>query len=235
MELFVGDDFENSMLKFRQIGDFLLDKTNKFIQHKFQNPANGSIPGKYPGFGDNDKMFASKGKFSNRIDNISHAHLTSDISIVYRISGNGLYLYGVYNHDTIGTGQPPNRNRQEQSVEKWSNTSFKAVPANAFATSDKKPAQPEKSKSAPSSYAPKAKPTVQAVVDKILPLVQKADRAYPQRNLLAQYQSAPNKQAFASVVAKEVRTIQDIRQQGRTLYPNQIEYFQTLYNIAKEL
>ena len=58
---------------------------------------------------------------------VRHAHLTSDISIWYRVHGKNptlIDLYGLYSHDDSGTGQPANIRRQKNFIQRMSNTSF---------------------------------------------------------------------------------------------------------------
>lgn len=59
-----------------------------------------------------------------------HAGLTHDVFIVYTISGknpNIITLYGVFTHDQLGTGNPPNQKRQSQAAKQMNNQdTFKA-------------------------------------------------------------------------------------------------------------
>lgn len=68
-----------------------------------------------------------KGVFREKIPGIWHAHLANDINIVYRISGRNptlIYLYGMFSHETLGTGKPSNPNRQKQSTQRFTQQSF---------------------------------------------------------------------------------------------------------------
>lgn len=60
-------------------------------------------------FGSSDKPFSKSGNYSG----FSHAHLNHDLSIVYKIDGNKMYLYGIFSHDDLGTGTPANINKQK--------------------------------------------------------------------------------------------------------------------------
>lgn len=66
----------------------------------------------------------------------NHAKLTSDVSIVYTLTGNNpreLKLFGVFTHDDIGTGQPRNMRKQQSFATKMGNqTDFKSVPPESF-------------------------------------------------------------------------------------------------------
>jgi len=198
-----------------------------------KHPANGSAPGIHPPFGSNDKQFHTTGHFGNAIRGISHAHLTHNISVVYRISDDVLELYGIYTHDDIGTGQPPNVRRQDSWADRWNNSV-----SEPFSTSDLAPSPSKSSTATVASkqssvvYTPKAKSTVPTITDRVLPLVQRAQETYPQRNLLSKYQSS-NMQEFMTVLAGEVRYLQSIRRDGGRLYANQLEYLSILQDIAK--
>ena len=42
----------------------------------------------------------------------------------YKISGNVLYMYGVFSHDDLGIGQPANKNKQKSMGDKFNNQIF---------------------------------------------------------------------------------------------------------------
>lgn len=88
-----------------------LEKLKDFLATKRSNLTNK--------FGSNDKLFAGDGIFQNNVPGLAHAHLTHDLSIVYRVRGNQLELYGIYNHDSLGTGQPPNINRRKSMATRF--------------------------------------------------------------------------------------------------------------------
>jgi mRNA-degrading endonuclease YafQ of YafQ-DinJ toxin-antitoxin module len=75
-------------------------------------------------FGASDKPFRSSGNFISAIPGLRHAHITFDLSIVYRVEGNQVFLYGFFTHDELGTGQPANINRQKSAATRFSNTRF---------------------------------------------------------------------------------------------------------------
>ena len=104
--------------KLRSGGKKLADRFEEFLKTKKQNAMQP--------FGKVDKPFAGDGFLRNAIPNetLIHAHLTHDISIIYSISGKDpriLKLYGVYSHDEMGTGQPPNIKKQKQLASRLSN------------------------------------------------------------------------------------------------------------------
>ena len=75
-------------------------------------------------YGASDKPFKSMGSFGTRVSGLSHAHLSQDISIVYKIENGKIYLYGFYSHDQLGTGQPANINKQQSMATRFSNMNF---------------------------------------------------------------------------------------------------------------
>ncbi len=101
----VGPEFETTFKKFKQAGHGVrLQKAlEKFQALKSANPQQQ--------YGASDKPFKGKGNFSS----LSHAHLTHDISLVYRWDHDEreFKLYGFYTHDDLGTGTPPQLAKQE--------------------------------------------------------------------------------------------------------------------------
>lgn len=75
-------------------------------------------------FGSSDKPFKTFGNLDNAVPGLRHAHLTFDLSILYRVEGNQVFLYGFFTHDDIGTGQPPSMNRQKGMGSKLANQTF---------------------------------------------------------------------------------------------------------------
>lgn len=225
--------FDDLVGNFRNQLDRILVGINDFINFKKEHPANGSVPGIHAGYGDSDKRFRSGGHFTNKISGISHAHLTHNISIVYRIESGILYLYGLYTHDDIGTGTPSNVNRQNQMATRWSNTNFKELEPSSLSpkqTRDVEATVPTKTNQP--NYQPKSKQPQQ--VSKLEQLIMNADSNWSQRNFLEKYRSNPTKEALSNLIRAEMGYINSIRQRGN-LYPNQIKYVQSLLNIAKEL
>ncbi len=221
--------------------DRLKKQLGAFIKWKNEHPVNGSIPGKMPGFGDSDKKFRSGGNFDNRMPNIAHAHLTHNLSIVYYVDRetNTLRLYGVYSHDDIGTGSPPNINRQQQMATRWTNMRFDASePPSALQTDKFKPDQtttkPSVSTGKP-DYTPKPKPvaTPKPVVnkpsepDRTLQFANDLEKFYPQRNLFNRLRQANSKQERLGVLTSEMAYMDLIRKRN-ALYPSQQKYYQGL-------
>ena len=81
----------------------ILNKIEEFKLFKYKNPL--------AQYGGSDKSFASTGVFKQYLPKSMKAHLSSDISIIYELSGRNpttITLYGVFTHAALGTGQPPN-------------------------------------------------------------------------------------------------------------------------------
>ncbi len=74
-------------------------------------------------YGSNDKGFSPTGTFKQYLPKARKAHLTSDISIIYELSGKNptvVKLYGVFTHAQLGTGQPANIKIQKNMAKKLS-------------------------------------------------------------------------------------------------------------------
>ena len=81
----------------------LSGKIEEFIATKKHNPLQR--------FGASDSQFSNDGPLGKL--KISHAHLTHDVSILYRIKGSPatIYLFGLFSHKESGTDKNnPNRN-----------------------------------------------------------------------------------------------------------------------------
>jgi hypothetical protein len=81
----------------------LADKLAEFILVKTQNPTQR--------FGSSDSQFTNDGALGKL--KISHAHLSHDVSVLYRIKGKPptIYLFGLFSHKESGTDKNnPNRN-----------------------------------------------------------------------------------------------------------------------------
>lgn len=102
----------------------LFDKTfakaTKQVQSKFKDFVNWKKDHPHEKFGSSDYAFSRGGHLSG----FSHAKLNFDVSIVYKVDKDIIYLYGVFSHDDIGTGQPANINKQDSAAAKFSNQVF---------------------------------------------------------------------------------------------------------------
>lgn len=239
MKILAGNDLFRTLNLYTNQRALLIRKLRDFLQFKERSPYNGRAPDGAR-YGGTDYMFRTDGKFS-AMRGIAHAHLTGDISIVYRIDGDTIRLYGVYTHDAIGTGQPPSTNRQEQNLEVWKNTDFSDFEAGALGSEpEEAPAEPKskpKRGGSPASYAPKPKATPPNPYPRLQQLIQDADSQWPQRRLLDSSSAVgfSNKAGIENILRSEMSYIRMLQQRRVQFFPNQLRYINALNAIAKEL
>ena len=233
-----GPDSElaKTLDKFSGQKDTLKKELIKFINFKNQYPFNGSLPGKIPGFGDSDKKFRSGGKFDQQLPNLSHAHLTHNLSLVYFLDRETqtLRLYGIYSHDDLGTGNPPNTNRQIQMGQRFANMKFDASePPTAIQQTDKIKQDAKKPAGTKPDYTPKpkpqqpSKPQQPVEADRTLQFANELDDMWPQRNIFNKLKQATTQQEKISELTREMAYMDMIRKR-HALYPNQQKYLQGL-------
>lgn len=90
----------------------IADKFKEFIKVKSTDPM--------AQFGAKDKHFNGAGNLSGFI----HAHLTKDISLVYKRHGKNptiIDLYAIASHAELGTGEPANMKQQKNISKKMDN------------------------------------------------------------------------------------------------------------------
>jgi hypothetical protein len=78
-------------------------------------------------FGSSDTMFIAAGPLGKAVPGLKHAHLSRDISVIYRIHGKDprlCDLYGLFSHRDLGTGTPANAKKQKNMASSFSNTKF---------------------------------------------------------------------------------------------------------------
>lgn len=90
----------------------LKEKLASFLELKLQNHM--------AAYGSSDKHYSGSGQFGSLGLGLKHAHLTHNVSVVYRVHGNPptIDIYGLYTHDESGTGNPPNTRRQKALASK---------------------------------------------------------------------------------------------------------------------
>jgi mRNA-degrading endonuclease YafQ of YafQ-DinJ toxin-antitoxin module len=91
-------------------------KLQEFIKQKSADPMSR--------FGAKDQHFVAG---VLRDSGLIHAHLTHDISILYKRHGKNptlIDLYAIASHDELGTGQPANLKKQKSIVKVASNQEF---------------------------------------------------------------------------------------------------------------
>ena len=74
-------------------------------------------------WGPTDRQFVGDAPLGN-IGGLRHAHLTPDISIIYKVVNRTIFLYGFYTHDELGTGTPPKIPKQKTAATRFQNTRF---------------------------------------------------------------------------------------------------------------
>ena len=101
----------------------LINTFNDFRKVKEQNPNQQ--------FGSSDTSFNSNFPLGLSVSKLRHAHLTRDLSVCYTVTGKDptvIKLYGIFKHDELGTGTPPNTKRQKSIGTTMSNQDFEPMP-----------------------------------------------------------------------------------------------------------
>jgi hypothetical protein len=235
LTIYANDELFKTISLYSNQKSVIVNKLKEFIAHKIKYPVNGYVPKQIPGYGSSDRKFIPGGHFDQAVNGIAHAHLTHNISIVYLIEGDKLHLYGVYTHDAIGTGNPPNIPRQKSAAARWSNMSFDAPldtrlldePAPAAEPAIVKPDKPVKPKV---DYTPKPKtqPAAKPAEDATAALAKKVDAFWPQRALFDKLSRAESKAEAVNIISQEAQYISAIKQRGQKIYPNVMDYFKGL-------
>jgi mRNA-degrading endonuclease YafQ of YafQ-DinJ toxin-antitoxin module len=68
-------------------------------------------------YGGKDYPMTGKGPLSG----IKHAGLTNDVSVMYEIKNNTIFLFAIGSHDDLGFGRPNNIKKQQSLVKKINN------------------------------------------------------------------------------------------------------------------
>lgn len=238
-----GTELEATLNKYTDRKESLKAELKEFILDKQANPYNGTGPtGR--GFGNSDKRFISGKIFNNAVPDISHAHLTHNISIVYKIEDNTLYLFGVYTHDDLGTGQPQNINKQKGKAASFANM---LKNKKDFSKSDTSILDPrvkqqvvQKQATAKPDYSPKAKVQPQAPQKsqkqiELEKLSVNVDKQWPDRNFKTKFTNCGNDiKKIADLIQSEVQYLAQIKSRGN-LYPNQLRYYSELQRLYQSL
>lgn len=92
------------------------ESIKKFITAKRQDPL--------ASYGGSDTHFVGNGPFGGL--KLKHAHISQDLSIVYRVHSKPtiLDLYGVFSHKELGTGNAPNVKTQKIMAKKFATQTF---------------------------------------------------------------------------------------------------------------
>jgi hypothetical protein len=207
----------------------LKNKLSQFVQVKSQEPT--------ASFGSSDKPFKSGGFFTNAIPKLRHAHLTHDLSLVYALEGGAdpvIRLYGVFSHDDLGTGNPPNKNRQRSMASQLAGQTF-AGQLGPLSKSVEPAAQPKIGTARP-DYTPRSTPASMSPKSTVTlsQSVAAADRAWPQRNLARQFDSAGSQQERLALINRELAYLEAIVKKHQ-LYPNQAQYAKQVIGLFKSI
>jgi mRNA-degrading endonuclease YafQ of YafQ-DinJ toxin-antitoxin module len=116
-----GPDWEACKAKYAKAGKWgrMLKQYERFLIAKMSNPT--------------QMWNASDKRASNALSNFYKAHLTHDDSIIYTYDqqSNLIRIYGIWSHDEMGTGQPPNYPRIASFADRLSRQVFEQLP-NSF-------------------------------------------------------------------------------------------------------
>lgn len=108
-----GPLWDESLISASKDTPNILKKIEEFQEVKSRDPLTP--------FGPSDNRFKSEGKYAQYMPKARKAHLSSDMSIVYELSGRNpttIKLYGVFTHAQLGTGQPPNIKIQQNMAKR---------------------------------------------------------------------------------------------------------------------
>lgn len=102
--------------------DKTFSKAQQPVKNKFKEFVKWKEAHPHEKFGGSDYPFVSAGA----LQGYWHAKLNFDVSIIYRVEKDVVYLYGVFSHDDAGTGQPANINKQQSLKSKLDNQVFES-------------------------------------------------------------------------------------------------------------
>lgn len=93
------------------------DSIKKFVAAKIQDPL--------ASYGGSDTHFVGNGPFGGL--KLKHAHISQDLSIVYRMHSKPIFLdlYGIFSHKELGTSNSPNVKTQKIMAKKFATQTFK--------------------------------------------------------------------------------------------------------------
>ena len=111
--------FNETAQKYLLPGSALRKSFDRFVETKLTNPI--------ASYGSSDKTNPAGTPMAQAVPKIRHAHLSSDISIFYTVSGANptvLRLYALLSHSEAGTGQPLNKRKNQGMATKMANQEF---------------------------------------------------------------------------------------------------------------
>lgn len=71
-----------------------------------------------------DTPFVSNGPYGKALPGLRHMHLSQDLSIVYRVHNNQVWLYGIYPHKELGTGNASQIRTQQAMADRFKRYKF---------------------------------------------------------------------------------------------------------------
>lgn len=233
--------FDETFNNHPRIKDKLKIKFREFVKWKMEYPSSGSGGG-MPGFGPKDYKFSPQGPFGMEVKNIAHAHLDSDVSVVYKIVDNTLYVYGVFAHKELGTTDSPNIRLQQKMAARFKNSRFEPLNVDAIDNTPENPptvAAPTSQKNHKPKVNPQYIPKIkqepqQSNRSKLLSLVSVADSIWPQRQLLNSISNASTNDIVKQIIRKEVINLTQIIR-NRTANSMHVRYYEALKSIANFL
>lgn len=102
------DSYKQTYLQKVKPYDSVRRKFADFMELKRWNPTHA--------FGKSDRGFVSGGVVANLMPNLKHAHITGDLSILYKLERGVIWLYGFYTHGELGTDKSSQVSTLKNSV-----------------------------------------------------------------------------------------------------------------------
>ena len=109
-----------ALFKKCKLFDKTFAKATKQVQTKFKDFVEAKKNNPAEKFGGSDYHFIKAG----HLGGFWHAKLSQDISVIYKVDKNIVYLYGIFSHADSGTGTPANINKQDSLRSKLDNQEF---------------------------------------------------------------------------------------------------------------
>ena len=118
-----------TVVRFKRSDEYLKTYQEKVLPHppvraKFREFMEAKRNNPHHPFGSSDKTFSPSGFYHKEMPDLKHAHITFDLSVLYRVENNVIYLYGFYTHDELGVGTPRKINVQKSMSKKIAKTQF---------------------------------------------------------------------------------------------------------------
>lgn len=105
-----GSNFRDTLIRHPEVAEQL----KEFMRQKNTNPL--------AAYGKSDTSFVG-----SALKGYRHAHLTRDLSLIYRLTGSHprvFKMYGIYSHAELGTGTPGNPRKQKSIATQFANSTF---------------------------------------------------------------------------------------------------------------